>query len=457
MRFKKQIVIICLFTFLFLPFGNVKEVKANPLAIPLTIGIKEVVTALLLSAGLVITDKYSHKAMVEEIYYKQLDNINEIVSEVQANKRFSLIDKAGDLLTSIKETYSYLKSGALDETKYRFSEKVSLKKGQYYPTGVGNYSISLPSMPNLYYIAIRQENGGYFDRIDVPVGSALFEAKVTDKGSTKDIIYYVDGKYAGDLKGLYSHVTDIGFDVSQDIVCTFNSTKKVDWSLFKEKNSDVVFPQSSVVYGGSISADSVLDWDKEWQGDDISYPLDKDYQGNVSIDKPSVDDSIDKPSVDDVVTPETGETLWDTLFGFLKDLFSPITNLLKWIGNILFGLLDGLKNLFIDLFVPSDGYFVDKFDNWKNEFSSKFFIDLSPLEDMKGLTEQGVKDIHFKIMGVDVVLKLSIINRIAEYSRTIALGVTVISLVWYNYRNAYKLIRGSSPIEGVTGHYGGEK
>lgn len=76
---------------------------------------------------------------------------------------------------------------------------------------------------------------------------------------------------------------------------------------------------------------------------------------------------IEKPNTDVGEIPTTGEGLWDTLLGWLGTLFAPLTALLEWIGEMVNGILDALKNLIMPKemdsidFSPLYFSFADKF------------------------------------------------------------------------------------------------
>ena len=107
--------------------------------------------------------------------------------------------------------------------------------------------------------------------------------------------------------------------------------------------------------------------------------------------------------------------------------------------------------MFVYLFVPSDGLFVDTFNGWKSSLESKFGLDLGNIDNLQNIGEQGIQDITFTILGVSCVLPISIVNKIAPFSRIISTGLISIFLVWYHYRNVIFLLRETAPFSGDGG------
>ena len=347
MRFKKQIIIICLFTFLFNGmFFKEKEVKADVLALPITIGVKEVVTALLLSAGITITDKYTHNALVQEVYKEQTERVNNIVAEVEAGNRFSLVKEGEKILETIKKVYDLTYDDSVSANSYMFYENKTLEPKVNYNIGVlgGSYTFSF-NTPTL--VRFRNSSGGNHTSITCKGSSGVIEILSSISGNLRSLSFTLDGVQFGSST-LMKTVKDMYLYVDNAVAVKGYFTKKPTWEKYKEANKDVAI-NTSALANSSICADDVINWDDTWELDDSqSYPLDKEY-GSIVL---TPDDVLEKPSVDDMETPTTGDSLWDTLFGFLKTLFSPITKLLSSLWDLikkLFDMLKGLLSSILDL------------------------------------------------------------------------------------------------------------
>ena len=350
MRFKKQIVIVCLFTFLFNGmFFKEKEVKADVLALPISIGVKEVITALLLSAGITITDKYTHNALVQEIYNKRVDEVNNIVAEVQAGNRFSLLEEGKKILETIKKVYNLTYNGELSN-KYTLTEKRTFSANTFCPVNSLGWTTVDFNFTSTTRINVQGVDGVLY----LPVysaGSGIRKIKTYVREDKYD--YYVS-LYVDSNLPVYSNSVSksvfkqMGIVLDKSAIGTISGDVLPDWEAFREANKDVSI-NTSALANSSICADDVINWDDTWELDDSqSYPLDKEY-GSIVL---TPDDVLDKPSVDEMETPTTGDSLWDTLFGFLKSLFAPLTNLLSSIWDLikkLFEMLKGLLSSILDL------------------------------------------------------------------------------------------------------------
>ena len=123
MRFKKQIAVICLFTFLFLPFQmNYKEIETKAEVLTMTYLTFEAITALLLATGIVITSNDTHNALVQEVYERNTAEAKRIAEQVANGERVSIGTKISD---TIKDVYKLTFTDEVQYSKYSFPKILS--------------------------------------------------------------------------------------------------------------------------------------------------------------------------------------------------------------------------------------------------------------------------------------------------------------------------------------------
>lgn len=145
----------------------------------------------------------------------------------------------------------------------------------------------------------------------------------------------------------------------------------------------------------------------------------------------------------------------NSVLDFLKDILGSIlgaiNSVISFLSSLLSSLINALIDMFVYLFVPSDGLFVDTFNGWKSSLEGKFGLDLGNIDNLQNIGEQGIQDITFTILGISCVLPISIVNKIAPFSRIISTGLISIFLAWYHYRNVIFLLRETAPFSGDGG------
>lgn len=469
MRYKKQIVIICLITFLFLPFQKFEEPKAEILT--LTTGVIIACAALATACGLVITNQ----DMIQDVGSRVYDGIKNIPNAIENVGDNIKINVTKDILNTVIDVCN-----AIPKVDYWTKRIFQFLDGSIYRSWtthgyadnvrVGSVTIVpyLGDSSSYDYITLEFDYGGnIFGRANYPLGESI---NIEFDMSTQNGIFNINGQEYTRFSS-YSSWGSYGLSISPPSNF-YGSFRVVGYESYEsicipyiEKNSENVSVDKPKEYfpvgSGSISVpiDTPLSNYNPSVDNPISLPSDLVGDG-ISADVNTSTDTgvIDKPNVDVGETPTTGEGLWDTLLSWLSSLFAPLVSLLEWIGSILtsildflLGLLEKLKDLLIYLFVPSEGILVDALNGWRADLESKFGLDFSVIDGLQNVDEQGVKDIEFTIMGVDVVLPLSFVNKFASTSRTFTTGLVVIFLVWYQYRNAYKLLRNSEPLQGDGG------
>ena len=94
-----------------------------------------------------------------------------------------------------------------------------------------------------------------------------------------------------------------------------------------------------------------------------------------------------------------------------------------------------------------EGFLENKFNEFKGKLEEKVpNVDVGKLEELAS-GEKGFQDVYANIFGQRVlVLKLSVIEKIIDFSQPILQGVIAIYLLLYNYNQIYFLIRGTSLV-----------
>lgn len=215
----------------------------------------------------------------------------------------------------------------------------------------------------------------------------------------------------------------------------------------------------------SISTEMPLTWDNV---KDTVIPLPVD-----PTEAPSIPDVGDYELPSDLPVDDSGDITKGGIIGGIVDFFSwlwellkallmGILNLLKAILDLLLGLvnalLTGLKDLLIYLFVPSDTYFTDVFNDFKNDLFNKLDITSYTRLFDTDYTESSIKDITINVFGQTVtIVKFSMYEDFRGIVNTLIYAFMFFLLAIYNYNQIYKLIRGSDYVSASTTitHMGG--
>lgn len=145
-----------------------------------------------------------------------------------------------------------------------------------------------------------------------------------------------------------------------------------------------------------------------------------------------------------------------TIFNFFKDLLDDIVFGVKNIFEFLGGIIEAFLQLFKDIFIPSDGYFTNKFKSLSNLLKGKFESNVDAIETLKNSSStESITNHTVTIMGTSVNFKFDFISKAKPVCNAIFLGLGGIFLAWYNYRKVYQLIRGTAPISGNNPNGGG--
>ncbi|WZL74073.1 hypothetical protein QBE52_04865 [Clostridiaceae bacterium 35-E11] len=129
-------------------------------------------------------------------------------------------------------------------------------------------------------------------------------------------------------------------------------------------------------------------------------------------------------------------------FDFVAERINAVKDVILSLPSLM---LDGIKGLF----VPSDTFFSEKINTLQNTLESRLSVSsyISVLETVKNLQSSEFSSITGNVMGREVVfLDASIINSVLPTIRKWIKGVMFVLLAIYNYRQVYRLIRGSDYI-----------
>lgn len=455
MKYKKQIVIICLFTFLFVPFNSPR--KANAEILTLTSGTIIACAALALASGVIITNS----DMIEDVgtrVFETIKNIDGAIEQVGTNIKINALPH---VVSAVVETMLSLPIGDyFIDKNIEFSQDI-INGYNRFPTfditqiakfrefnftftpsssATGSFMLTQYTSDNSYGAGIVSFSANALEPI-------TFRGTITWDSWSK--YYQLETFVNGVSKGLenlrdYKNYVAHGFTLRSNVPGTL--VGDYDESIcipYREENSK------------DVSNDKVLEFFPK--GGSISAPLDKPLSYNPSIDKPFTKPSdlvdegdivVDKEESLPGDTPSTGDSLWDTLLSWLKTLIMPIINLLtsilEFLTSIIGSLISALSGLLEGLFVPSlsiDDLFVipngSGFGNIINLFDWNVF-DITPkaYEFSTTLPFTSLVDgtsnpqtIEINIFENEVVKKyLPIVRNVLSYSLLIS---TIFIIVWH--------------------------
>lgn len=116
---------------------------------------------------------------------------------------------------------------------------------------------------------------------------------------------------------------------------------------------------------------------------------------------------------------------------------------MEGITNITGGILNGLKDLLLSLFVPEQEYFNNKFEQIKIKFLDRVGIDTSSLDELKNVSPENI-NFEANLLGKDIkLIDLSFISVILPQFHNLIRGFFYPLLLFYNMDQIYFLIRGT--------------
>lgn len=328
MKYKKQILIICLITFLFLPFQKYEEPKAEILT--LTTGVIIACAALATAAGVVITNP----DMVKDIGTIVYDGIKDISGAIE-----QVGDKVKINVTSalLENLVPYLVENVPTDTVYRdenVSETLSSDSSFVYKVSIPNVGSSVTYNMNYTGVGIPRfrvstvhkdyPNSAWFDICsksfsDSSLSSFNIELKIERADTSyfnytyflNGVEYYTGSKsisYMSDMINLRLERSVSSLNGVVDGILTFDKTDSI-CIPYTEKNTESVSADKPLVYfpsgTGSISVPT-------------DYPLDS-YSPSVSVPITTPSDLalegsgivIEADSVTDGVTDDTTDNVGD--------------------------------------------------------------------------------------------------------------------------------------------------
>lgn len=111
------------------------------------------------------------------------------------------------------------------------------------------------------------------------------------------------------------------------------------------------------------------------------------------------------------------------------------------------GIWENIKDFIISLVVPSDTFWTDTFNGFRDNLNSNFpMLDMSPFDSLL----VGGKPFPDLYAYGSVVVNGKVINSIVDWLRPIIAGFIMLCLMFFNYRKIYKLIRNSEPFGNIS-------
>lgn len=129
--------------------------------------------------------------------------------------------------------------------------------------------------------------------------------------------------------------------------------------------------------------------------------------------------------------------------GFWNSVISGISEVVQGVKGITSGILNGLKEILISLFVPEEDYFSSKFEQIKTKFMDRVGIDTSGFDELENVSAE---DINFEatVLGINVkFIDLSFLEGILSKFHDLVRGFLYPLLIFYNMDQIYFMIRGS--------------
>lgn len=156
------------------------------------------------------------------------------------------------------------------------------------------------------------------------------------------------------------------------------------------------------------------------------------------------------------VTPSNKPKGTSTGLGdFFDSIFTGIWGLLKGILDFFGGLIKLLTDMLLSLLVPRDGYFTDFFGGTRDLFNSKLSlntnIDIFSPTYVNNAGDGGLTSVSYPIFGTyNFTIPFDILNPYLPKIREIMKGLIYPLIVFFNFNNIYKLIRGGSILNAAA-------
>lgn len=407
MRFKKQIIIICLFTFLFVPFNSSISANSSPrIAIAddvlfialgtliLGSGAIAVSMPMLQDMGSRVYDDFISKGGEKESILATSINATGVALKVTK----TLYDSVNYISSVLPKSITTVNSHLVTDTTYSLTIGSHNVPTNSYPAKT---IVSDFVAPSQCYVNIYDKNGSII-KSELVGGNHRYQLfnYVDYRGSVVMAFSRVDVATGNELATLFQKVVSkgnvFGYDITGDVVFETGSILQEipydDEKVHSNYNPTYLPGIFQGVSGGlgNGSLDIPLDDSKPNYG--LTFPLDWDNVKDNVKDTPK-DDVVDPPIDGSIDKPNTGDSIFDKfgewLSSLLGTLFAPLVKLLTSILEFLKGLIIPTEWNALD-FSPLYFSFADKFPfsipfdliNIFKQFSSAkkepiFYVDMS--------------------------------------------------------------------------------
>lgn len=177
----------------------------------------------------------------------------------------------------------------------------------------------------------------------------------------------------------------------------------------------------------------------------IDYPYGKTWDDlfpNISIPK---DTDTDVPDIDvpsDTTGDITGEGgSWVLNIPILGDILRVLMKILELLKTFIKTLIDALVSAITTLFVPSDTYFIDKFDGYRTTLIGKLGDNNFDFLQQSG---SNIEDIYINIFGQQVcIVKITLFNKFKDFAFIVIRAFFYFFLILFNFNQVIKFLRGS--------------
>lgn len=133
----------------------------------------------------------------------------------------------------------------------------------------------------------------------------------------------------------------------------------------------------------------------------------------------------------------------------LGALVSGIQGILDFFGSLITSIIKAFSDLFSFIFIPSDGYFDNKLNYLNEKLSTKIntqdYEELLTSLQFASRAKAGLPNLTVNIMGQNcTIVDFSYYAKYQSVIYSWVRGLMFILLIFYNFNNIYKLIRGGS-------------